>query len=213
MNIQIDNVIPAPLAGIIYDQESIWGKQEAVSSPDKILIRAASGKGKSTLLSLLYGLRNDYSGNIILDGKKASENTLEDWALLRRKTFSMMFQDLRLFGELTASQNILLKARLENSATEEEVILMAEKLGVAGKLQNQCKHLSLGQQQRIALIRCLVQPFSFLLLDEPFSHIDSENIEKAKVLIHDACAKNNGGLILTSLGESYGMNFTKTLSV
>ena len=213
MKITFENVVPAPLAGAVHDSESIWGKNISFSSPDVVLVRAASGKGKSTLLSLLYGLRNDYSGKIIVEGKDVRANTLNDWTRLRQHSLSMMFQDLRLFGDLTAMQNIRLKASLAGNTSEEEITDMARALGVEEKLGARCKYLSLGQQQRVALIRCLVQPFSFLLLDEPFSHIDKANQEKAKDLIMKTCAKNSAGLILTSLDELYDMKFNVTLAV
>ena len=66
--------------------------------------------------------------------------------------------------------------------------------------------LSLGQQQRIALIRGLLQPFEILLMDEPFSHLDEKNIEIALKLIYNECASQGSNFIMTSLGYEYDLS-------
>jgi ABC-type multidrug transport system ATPase subunit len=68
------------------------------------------------------------------------------------------------------------------------------------------KTLSLGQRQRVAIIRALCQPFDFLLMDEPFSHLDDDNIAILTELIGSEVEKQKAGMILTSLGSEY--NFT-----
>jgi putative ABC transport system ATP-binding protein len=71
----------------------------------------------------------------------------------------------------------------------------------------------MGQQQRIALIRALVQPFKWLLLDEPFSHLDTENTLKMEQLIDRYCQKNGAGLILTSLGNGSSLNIHSDIQI
>ena len=71
--------------------------------------------------------------------------------------------------------------------------------------------LSLGQQQRVALIRSFLQPFDFLLLDEPFSNIDENNIEIAKKMILNECEKNKAGFIIATLGYDYNMSNVETI--
>ena len=73
--------------------------------------------------------------------------------------------------------------------------------------------MSYGQRQRIAIIRALCQPFDFLLLDEPFSHLDADNIQKAIDLILEICNAENAGMMLVSLGEDYGISFDKRLEL
>jgi len=90
---------------------------------------------------------------------------------------------------------------------------MAEKLNVAPLLGKMCKHMSFGEQQRVAIIRSLCQPFEYLLMDEPFSHLDKGNIKIACELIRDKCVKNNAGLILTTLGEHYELEYDQIKSV
>ena len=88
---------------------------------------------------------------------------------------------------------------------------MAQNLGIENLLEKKCGELSYGQRQRVAIIRALSQPFEYLLLDEPFSHLDDENTQKACTLIETALAKNNAGLILVSLGEKYFLKYDKEI--
>ena len=76
---------------------------------------------------------------------------------------------------------------------------MASRLGILDKLEKQCSTCSYGEQQRIAIIRSLLQPFDFLLLDEPFSHLDDENTRKAMALIEEETEARNAAIILNDL--------------
>jgi len=84
-------------------------------------------------------------------------------------------------------------------------------LGVASILNQSCGTMSYGQRQRIAIIRALCQPFDYLLLDEPFSHLDEANVKAACALIRAVCAEQNAGYILVSLGENYFMEYDEIL--
>ena len=213
MKIELNNVIPAPLAGISFNQKSVWGNNVSFSSENNYLVNAPSGTGKSTLVSVLFGTRNDFTGEVFIDGKSTKNISLRDWSQLRKNSIAVVFQDLRLFPELTALENILIKAKLAGSVSKEEILLNAEKFGIADRMNIRCRFLSLGQQQRVAILRALVQPFSFLLLDEPFSHLDEKNIELATALIMEACRKNNAGLLLTSLGGNHLFNYKQSLTI
>ncbi len=201
-----------PLHGFVSDS-AVWNTYYVFDTGKHYLINAASGKGKTTLLSIIYGFRSDYSGSIILNNKPNSTNSYNDWALIRQNKLSMMFQDLRLFPTLTALENIILKNNLTNHYSEEIIIQMAEQLDVVNLLQRRCETLSLGQQQRIALIRCMCQPFDWLLLDEPFSHLDMGNANKCMELVTTECRKRNAGLILTSLGEYIQEGFDQKIDI
>jgi putative ABC transport system ATP-binding protein len=213
MNIDLKNVIPVPLAGTSFNSESVWGNNITLSSENNYLINAPSGTGKSTLIATLFGTRNDFSGDILIDNINSRDISLRQWSELRRKSLAVVFQDLRLFPELTAYDNIAIKAGLTSTTFREEISSHAEKLGIIDQMNVQCKFLSLGQQQRVAILRGLAQPFNFLLLDEPFSHLDERNIELASEIINKVCKKHNAGLLLTSLGEKYFFNYQRTLTI
>lgn len=213
MQITLSQVLPHPLADSPLVQGSVWKSECTVSSGEYLLVQAPSGTGKTTLVSLLYGLRNDYSGTVSIDGTDIRRISLNDWAALRRQKLSAVFQDMRLFGQLTALENIQLKNNLTGVLTEQEIRQMAEMLGVDHRLNQSCGTLSLGQQQRVAIIRALAQPFELLLLDEPFSHLDDTNAGIAAQLITDHCTRRSAGLMLTSLGGSAPFTFTRQLII
>lgn len=212
--IHLDNIKPIPLIetpGGISSVSHTFGQQLTFQKSTKYLVVAPSGRGKSTLLHIIYGLRNDFEGNLIIDETPAANFQNDDWSTLRQQRLSIIFQDLRLFPALTALENIQLKADLKNFKTTEEIKKMAIQLGVEHLLDKQAKTLSYGQRQRIAIIRALCQPFDFLLLDEPFSHLDAMNIKIASDLIEAEVNQQNAGLILVSLGEKYHFQYDHEL--
>ena len=173
------------------------------------MIKAASGSGKSSFFNFLFGLNDKYSGTILFDGTEISSYTETDWTTIRRKKISIVFQGLRLFPELTALENIQLKNKLTNYKTEAEILTYMKLLNVAELADKKAETLSYGQQQRIAIIRALCQPFEVLLLDEPFSHIDAIQIANAAQLITEEITKRNATLVIASLGNSYDINYDK----
>ena len=194
-----------------FSAESIWGKACVLDSNLSYLISSDSGKGKSSLLSYIYGLRADYSGSISIDEENQENISIDSWSKLRTHKLSYLLQDLRLFNHLSVWDNLTLKNDLTSHKTASQIEEMLEEFGMLSKKSQLAGKLSLGQQQRVALIRCLLQPFEFLLLDEPFSNIDDTNIQIAKRLIDQECKANNGGFILATLGHDYEFKNVTTI--
>ena len=209
MTIGFHNVTPAPLAGVIDSNTDVWQKECIFESGKKYRIVAPSGKGKSTFIHYIYGLRFDYTGDVKLDHNKTTTVSPDHWADLRQLQISIVYQDLRLFLHLTARQNIQVKSSLYHDFDEAQITRMAERLGVESLLDKPCHTLSYGERQRIAIIRALIQPFNWLLLDEPFSHLDKENSLKAATLIEEAVQERKSGVIITSLGQDLYFNCDK----
>jgi putative ABC transport system ATP-binding protein len=207
MGFRLENVLPIPLHDWDFEPNSIWKNTVYFKPEEKHLLASPSGKGKSTLISLLFGLRKDYTGDIYYKEKKLKSVKPDEWAILRRNELSILHQELKLFGQLTVWENFEIKNRLTAFKTKNEIEELAVKLGIESLLNRQCSTLSLGQQQRVAIVRSLLQPFNYLLMDEPFSHIDEGNIKKALAVIEEECAINEAGYILTSLGDTYGINY------
>lgn len=200
MTIGLYNVTPAPLAGVIASDTDVWQRECLFHKGKTYRVVAPSGKGKSTFIHCVYGLRYDYAGKILIDNQEANSIKPDDWAEIRQSRISVVFQDLRLFPHLTARQNIQVKSALVENAYAVRAEEMAETLGVNGLLDKASNTLSYGERQRVAILRALIQPFEFLLLDEPFSHLDENNALKAAALINEESRKRNAGIILTSLG-------------
>lgn len=191
------------MTGIPVDGSAVWETESFTFNQEKrYLVEAASGKGKTSLLSIMYGLRKDYRGKLLIDGTDASTFNPKEWSHFRKQRVSYIFQGLELFGDLSATDNILLKNQITKFKTRQQIIEMADRLDMAPFLHRKCRLLSFGQQQRIAIIRALCQPFEFLFADECFSHIDKNNSAIAMQLITEVCDQQGAGLILTSLGNN-----------
>ncbi|WP_157814199.1 ATP-binding cassette domain-containing protein [Olleya sp. Bg11-27] len=208
MQITIQNIIPNFFTPA---SSEVWSKNFELLPNSKYLIKAVSGSGKSSFFNFLYGLNNRYSGSILFDKTTIASFTEDDWTSIRRDKISIVFQGLRLFPELTALENIQLKNSLTNHKSESEILEMLAQLDVDQLAHKKAETLSYGQQQRIAIVRALCQPFQILLLDEPFSHIDQAQITNAVTLVTQEVEKNNATLIIASLGDTYNIDYTKTL--
>ena len=213
MTIEFNNVLPVPLQDYPHGSNSVWNNSFQLEFPKKVILNASSGKGKSTFVNTVYGIRKDYSGDIKIDGTKISGFSLDEWIKLRRDKISVVFQDLQLFPDLNVWENLILKNDLTHHQTGERIKEMLEILGIGDKCDQKCGTLSLGQQQRVAIIRSLLQPFELLLMDEPFSHLDEQNTGIALQLIIEETNKNNGGFILTTLGSYHGFQYEQELNL
>lgn len=215
--IHLNQVIPIPLQEILAmrsDQEQVsevWKKTVTFEQGKHYQVYAPSGKGKSTFIHILYGIRHDFAGEVRLDGQATKQISPRQWANIRQSHFSVVFQDLRLFADLTAWENIQVKLALNAQDRSEQAKEMAEILGIATLLTKKTALLSYGERQRVAIVRALVQDFDFLLLDEPFSHLDEINIAKASKLMQQICQERKAGMIMTSLGYEYGLDFDQRL--
>ena len=215
MQLQLQNIIPIPLKDKLLQRNSdVWNKTLQCNSSDFIKIKAPSGTGKTTLVHIIYKLRKDFEGAVVWNNKNLSSINQDELAVLRQQNISIIFQDLRLFPNLTARENIELNRVLQQPFYDSNVIdVMAEQLGVASVLHQKAWMCSYGEQQRIAIIRALMQPFNWLIMDEPFSHLDKGNIDKAAALIETECKKRNAGFILTDLEDDEHFNYTTFLNL
>lgn len=141
------------------------------------------------------------------------EFTQNEWSDLRRNRLSIVFQDLQLFPSLTVEENLLIKNDLNKLFSNEEIKEMILNLGMGDKWNQKCSLLSMGQQQRVAIVRSLLQPFEWLILDEPFSHLDKENTAICLKLINERCNQLNAGFILTTLGSNHEFEYDQEIKL
>jgi putative ABC transport system ATP-binding protein len=201
MRVTCGTVIPDPLAESGRTADGIWGGRFCLGAGESVLVTSPSGRGKTTLLHLLYGIRHDYRGEIYLDGADSRALDADAWLGLRRERLSLVFQDLRLFDALTAAENIEMVRSITGDITPGRVREMAAEMGIVGLLDTPCSILSTGQRQRVAVLRSLARPFTLLLLDEPFSHLDAGSALATAGVISRRRMENGAAVIVTGLDE------------
>lgn len=191
----------------------VWHQSLELKKGEKVLIEAASGTGKSSFCSYIYGYRDDYQGIICFDGKNIKSLSVSEWMEIRKTSLSMLFQELRLFTELTAWENVQIKNSLTGFKQKKEIKQWFEALGIADKWDTPLGKLSFGQQQRVALVRALCQPFDFIFLDEPVSHLDDENGRIMAAILTEEVEKQGAGIVVTSIGKHLELDYHKTLKL
>lgn len=209
--IRLNSVVPEIFAKRNDIVSDIWNTDAIFERGKTYLVEAASGTGKSSLCSYLYGQRGDYRGIISFDGEDVSRYNINQWCNIRQKNISILFQDLRLFGELTALENIEIKNRITHHRDTKQIETWFEEMGIADKKHARIDKMSYGQQQRVALIRALCQPCDFLLLDEPISHLDDKNSDIMRDIIMREAASSGFGVVTTSIGKHMNMEYDKIL--
>jgi ABC-type lipoprotein export system ATPase subunit len=213
MIIRFDKVVPLPLLEYPHHKEGLWNNNHEIKTGEKVLINAASGKGKTTFTHVLMGLRQDYIGRIFFDSKDLSLLAVKDWLDIRQKKLSVVFQDLQLLPSLTCEENLLINTNLKGGLSINQLKEWAEFLGIETKWTVKAGLLSMGQQQRLALLRGLSQPFETIVLDEPFSHLDDQNTLLAIELIEKRCTELNAGFLLTTLDPTDKIKVDKEIKL
>ena len=210
-SIRLHNVIPEVFAQREDLRSDIWLSDFELERGKRYLIEAESGAGKSSLCSYLYGQRDDYRGEILFDGEDIRRFTVGEWSSLRQRSVAILFQDLKLFDELTALENVELKNRLTKTQSRATILSWFEELGIVDKVNAPVGRMSYGQQQRVALIRALCQPLDFLLLDEPISHLDDRNSDVMRDIILRETERQGAAIIVTSIGKHIDLNYDKVV--
>lgn len=204
--ITLRNVLPRVFRGSESEppvcHSEVWLREDvSFVRPSAYIVEAESGTGKSSLCSFVYGARTDYDGEILFDGEDVRGFSIERWCALRREALAYLPQEMRLFGELSVMDNIMVKNRLTSYRSESEVMGMLDRLELAHKAGEPAGRLSVGQQQRVAIVRALCQPFDFLLVDEPVSHLDVRNNATVASLIVEEATARQASVIVTSVGN------------
>lgn len=207
----MQQTLPEVFAGRDTVTSDVWHRQVALQKGKAYLLEAASGTGKSSLCSYIYGHRSDYQGIISFDGQNIRKLSVAQWVNVRRCSLSLLFQELRLFEELTAWENIRLKNTLTGYARRKQIEEWFERLGIGDKKDQKTGQMSFGQRQRVAFIRALCQPFDFIFLDEPISHLDEENSRTMSEILREEADSRGAGIVVTSIGKHLPLDYDLVL--
>lgn len=210
-NITLHQLLPNVFRGRTDIQSDLWQKDLVLERGRLYLVEAQSGKGKSSFCSFLTGYRNDYAGRILFDTTDTRQLSVAQWSRLRTCSISTVFQELRLFPELTALENVLIKNQLTRYKSVSQICQWFDALGIGDKLNAPVAQMSYGQQQRVAMIRALVQPMDFLLLDEPVSHLDDENASIMAETMMQEVRSQGAAVVVTSIGKHMLLPYNQTI--
>lgn len=212
-NIHFKYVIPQVFASREQQDSEIWQQDVVFEKGRLYLVEADSGKGKSTFCSYIQGYRNDFSGQLLFDDVDVKSLKVSDWVNIRERHISLLFQELRLFPELTAMENVEIKNKLTGFKSRAQIDEWFDMLGIGDKRDAKVGRMSFGQQQRVAMIRALVQPFDFILADEPISHLDDSNSAIMGKILFDEAHMQGAGVIITSIGKHMNLDYDQIIKL
>ena len=155
-----------------------------------------SGSGKTTLLSLIGGLEDVTSGEIIYHGNKLSEFKHSEFDVYRNNEVGFIFQDYHLLEELSIFENIKMMLDFKRIKDDARILKALESVGLKGYENRYPKELSGGEKQRVAIARILVKDPSIILADEPTGNLDRETTKQILDLLKNI-SKNKLVLIVS----------------
>ena len=204
--ITTQNLLPQVFCGMEDTEKirssQIWEEPSFICQRGcRICIQAESGSGKSSLVNFIFGNRTDYKGKILFNDEDIRKIDVEGWCDIRTRHISLLPQDMGLFPELTVAQNIDLKNNRTGHKSKSQILVYLERLGIGDKYDVLVGKLSIGQMQRVALVRAVCQPFDFIFLDEPVSHLDARNNKIVAEIITEEAEAQGAGIITTSVGN------------
>jgi len=211
--ITFSGVLPQVFSSNPPDRSAVWMQDISFERGKSYLVEADSGRGKSTMCSYMTGYRHDYTGTVMFDQTDVRSLSRAQWTDIRRHVVSCLYQDLRLFPELTVIENIEIKNRLTRHIDAATISSWLEELDIAEKRDTPVRQLSVGQQQRVAIIRALCQPFSFLLADEPVSHLDDACAQATARLITREASRQGAAVVATSIGRHLPLSYDKEIKL
>lgn len=211
--ITLDSLLPRVFVREELPYSEVWRRKVSFRRGGRYLVESASGGGKSSLAAFIMGARRDYEGHLLFDGGDASSLSIADWQEIRRAHIAYLPQELSLFPELSAIDNIRLKGEICGKVDMMRVEEWMERMGITARRDYPAGRLSIGQQQRVALIRSLCQPFDFILLDEPVSHLDEANNRLAARIVEEEAERQGAAIITFSVGNPLLIENTEKLNL
>ena len=186
--------------------EVLRGINLSVRRGEKVVISGKSGSGKSTLIHLLAGLERleAGSGEIIFDGKFINKLSNEELAALRQKKIGIVFQNFNLLPSWSACENVeaaLFFLGLERDVRKKKAADLLTRVGLGDRLGNLPAELSIGEQQKVAFARALVNEPEIIFADEPTGDVDEETADDLIKILFSWIAKRNATLLVATHGE------------
>lgn len=183
----------------------------SVAANERVFLQGNSGSGKSTLLGLLAGLRTPTAGVVNILDTQISALSGRKRDAFRAQNIGVVFQQFNLIPFLSVLDNILLAAEFGSRSsktlkTRAKELLERVNLD-SGLSSRKAEQLSIGQQQRVAIVRALINSPALLLVDEPTSALDHANKESFLTLLNEVLDDTNCAMVFVSHDPSIGSMF------
>lgn len=149
----------------------------SIKEGELLVIKGASGSGKSTVLSLIASLSKPTNGEVIVNNKRVSKLPDNFASIYRREHIGFIFQKYNLISTLSVKENILLPLIPQNPDEKEATKLLEKvmkRFKIEHKKDNIVKNLSGGEQQRVAIARSQINNPKIIIADEPTANLDKE---------------------------------------
>jgi putative ABC transport system ATP-binding protein len=184
--------------------EVIKGIDLEVFPGELIVIKGRSGEGKTVLQWLLSGIDSPDSGEILFEGTPYKKLTPEELANIRRKKIGLIFQNFNLIPSWTALENVesaLLNSGLSIDERKQKAESMLTRMELGERLNNLPVELSVGQQQRVALSRALINEPSLIIADEPTGNVDDETARDMLNILLPYVKEKKNAMVVTTHGH------------
>lgn len=171
-----------------------------IAAGEYVALVGPSGSGKTTLLSILGGMLSPSQGEVSFDGRSLYDLTVEERTRIRREKMGFVFQSFNLVPYLTALENVqvpLMLTGISASQQRERAVDLLDRFGLGERLDHKPAELSVGQQQRVALARTLVNNPAMILADEPTGNLDPENRQLALAMLEECQASGRTVVMVT----------------
>ena len=165
---------------------------------EQVALRGPSGSGKTTFLHLLAGVLSPLSGEILIDGNRLDLLKEGQRDRLRAGLIGYVFQSFNLLTGFTCLENLILAMSLTGSPKIERARSMLDAVGLADRANFFPGQLSIGQQQRVAVARALVNEPKLVLADEPTGNLDPGNTDRVLSLLCALCREWGSSLLVVS---------------
>ena len=219
----LENTTPAVYlsdVGFVFDQ----GEERVLEIPswevarsERVFLQGESGSGKSTLLSILSGMFVPSSGQVSVLGTELSALSTRERDRFRAGNIGFVFQQFNLIPYLSVLDNILLAAQfgeiadVSSRARAEELLIKVNlEVELHGRPAGQ---LSIGQQQRVAIVRALINSPELLLVDEPTSALDHRNRDSFLNLLTEILDESGCAMVFVSHDPEIGNYFENKLTM
>lgn len=166
---------------------------------ETLIITGESGSGKTTLLHLLGGISKPNSGNVFIENQAISQLDGSSLDAYRGNHISIIFQKMHFIASLSVLDNILVAQWLGNQKkSKEKAISLLRQLNIEDQKNKKPSQLSIGQQQRLAIARAVINEPKVILADEPTSSLDDKNAQIVAELLITSAAEFNAALIVVT---------------